>query len=98
MVLAQRDNSSQLKSDFEIEMEERRRRKAEIEAERMLQEKMPRMGCTIKGMVTRMGKKRTYYMPGTRRYERRQMSFALGDRWFCTPEDAEKAGFKPARR
>jgi len=77
------------RSDFKIN---------DLKAQQMLEEKMPRIGCTIKGNVSRVGKKRIYRMPDSPNYERMRMDFKRGDRWFCTEDDAAKAGFKPARR
>jgi uncharacterized protein YraI len=53
--------------------------------------------CTIKGNVNSSGE-RIYHMPGGSLYGRTTIDPAEGDRWFCTPTEAEAAGFRAARR
>lgn len=57
---------------------------------------VPEKGCQIKGNIDRLGK-RWYHLPGFRHYEATEVNFVHGDRWFCTEEDAQAAGFKRAR-
>jgi endonuclease YncB( thermonuclease family) len=52
----------------------------------------PSPECTIKGNVSRKGE-RTYHMENQRFYARIRMDKGGGRRWFCTPEEAEAAGF-----
>ena len=47
--------------------------------------------CTIKGN-TRAGEK-YYYLPDCRQYPQVLVDRAFGDSWFCTEEEAMKAGF-----
>ncbi|MBO9966814.1 thermonuclease family protein [Xanthomonas phaseoli] len=54
-------------------------------------------GCNIKGNLSRNGK-RIFHMPGQRDYERTYTTPARGKRMFCTPTEALKAGWQPARR
>jgi endonuclease YncB( thermonuclease family) len=56
----------------------------------------PSPECTIKGNVTRTGK-RIYYMQNQRSYARIKMNKG-GRRWFCAPEEAEVAGWRKAVR
>jgi endonuclease YncB( thermonuclease family) len=51
-------------------------------------------GCPIKGRAS--GK--VYVMPWTSGYDSRRMRTVRGDRWFCSEEEAQAAGFKPAQR
>ncbi|MEA9557618.1 thermonuclease family protein [Xanthomonas nasturtii] len=53
-------------------------------------------GCNIKGNLSRNGK-RIFHMPGQRDYERTSITPARGERMFCTPAEALKAGWQPAK-
>ena len=57
----------------------------------------PSPDCTIKGNVNRNGE-RIYHMPGQQFYARVQMDIGGGKRWFCTPAEAEAAGWRRALR
>jgi hypothetical protein len=54
-------------------------------------------GCRIKGNISRQGKK-IYHVPGQRDYERTSIDLSHGERMFCRPEEAARAGWQPARR
>jgi endonuclease YncB( thermonuclease family) len=56
----------------------------------------PSSQCVIKGNVNRKGE-RIYFRPGQLDYARVDMS-KPGKRWFCTEQDAEAAGWRPAAR
>ncbi|MFM2162051.1 MAG: hypothetical protein RLZZ383_1563 [Pseudomonadota bacterium] len=47
----------------------------------------------IKGDIGENGRK-TYYVPGSSRYDEVQVSESDGEAWFCGEEDARKAGFR----
>jgi len=51
--------------------------------------------CSIKGNLDR-NDKRYYHRPGFKYYEATVVNLNHGDRWFCSEEDAQKAGFKRA--
>lgn len=55
-----------------------------------------RTECLIKGNVNRRGDK-IYHMPGSKWYARTQINERSGERWFCSPDEAEKAGWRPSR-
>jgi endonuclease YncB( thermonuclease family) len=57
----------------------------------------PSPECTIKGNVNRNGE-RIYHLPNQRFYARIKMDEGDGKRWFCTPEEAEAAGWRRALR
>ena len=57
----------------------------------------PSPECTIKGNVSRNGE-RIYHIEGQRFYARIRMDKGGDRRWFCTPEDAEAAGWRRAIR
>lgn len=48
--------------------------------------------CLIKGNVN--GRKRIYHMPGTRHYEKVEITPDKGDRYFCTEDDAIACGWR----
>jgi endonuclease YncB( thermonuclease family) len=51
--------------------------------------------CRIKGNVSGSG--RIYHTPGSRHYERTRIDETEGERWFCSPEEAERAGWRAPR-
>lgn len=55
----------------------------------------PSAECTIKGNVNRNGE-RIYHVEGQRFYARIKMDKGGRRRWFCTPEEAEAAGWRRA--
>jgi endonuclease YncB( thermonuclease family) len=54
-------------------------------------------GCPIKGRVT-TGGSRIYVLPWSPDYDRGRIQKARGERWFCSEQEAEAAGFRPAVR
>jgi endonuclease YncB( thermonuclease family) len=57
----------------------------------------PSPECTIKGNVNRNGE-RIYHMQNQKFYASIRMNKGGGKRWFCTPEEAEAAGWRRALR
>lgn len=53
-------------------------------------------GCQVKGNYDDHGH-RWYHLPHFRHYEATRVNLENGDQWFCTEEEAIKAGFKKAR-
>ncbi len=53
--------------------------------------------CLIKGNISRHGKK-IYHVPGQRDYERTSIDLSLGERMFCSPEEAVQAEWQPTTR
>lgn len=53
-------------------------------------------GCAIKGNVSSSG--RIFHLPGQRDYAATRIDPARGERWFCSPAEAEAAGWRAARR
>jgi endonuclease YncB( thermonuclease family) len=51
-------------------------------------------GCPIKGQVA--GASRVYVLPWSPDYERARVQRARGERWFCSEQEAQSAGFKAA--
>ena len=52
--------------------------------------------CTIKGNVGAGGAK-IYHVPGTPSYEATRIDPATGERWFCSEDDARRAGWRAPR-
>ncbi len=57
----------------------------------------PSPDCTIKGNISRNGE-RIYHTEHQSSYPRIKMDMGGGRRWFCTPEEAEAAGWRRALR
>lgn len=53
-------------------------------------------GCAIKGNVSASG--RIYHRPGQEHYAATRIDQGAGERWFCSAAEAERAGWRPARR
>ena len=49
--------------------------------------------CRIKGNISGNGKK-VYHVPGSRFYAQTEIETAVGERWFCTEEEAVAAGWR----
>lgn len=54
-------------------------------------------GCPIKGNVSKSGE-RIYHLPGDKHYAQTKIETAKGERWFCTEDEAVKAGFRHSKR
>ncbi|RMF73824.1 MAG: hypothetical protein D6740_03175 [Alphaproteobacteria bacterium] len=52
--------------------------------------------CRIKGNISAAGE-RIYHLPGDRYYAATRIDRWKGERWFCSEEEAERAGFRRAR-
>ncbi len=57
----------------------------------------PSPDCTIKGNVNGAGEC-IYHTPKSRWYAQIKMDIAKGTRWFCSTDDAERAGCRETRR
>lgn len=53
--------------------------------------------CVIKGNISSKGE-RIYHMPGQEHYARTRINTAKGERWFCSADEARRAGWRRARR
>jgi endonuclease YncB( thermonuclease family) len=56
----------------------------------------PDADCVIKGNISDGG--RIYHLPGQQHYLRTGIRPENGERWFCTTQEAERAGWRAARR
>lgn len=52
--------------------------------------------CVIKGNISSGGEK-IYHVPGCGSYDKTVIDEGVGERWFCTEEDALKAGWRKAK-
>jgi endonuclease YncB( thermonuclease family) len=52
-------------------------------------------GCIVKGNISAAG--RIYHQPHNRDYADTRIDPSRGERWFCSPAEAEAAGWRPAR-
>ena len=53
--------------------------------------------CSIKGNVSSKGD-RIYHVPGGKYYDRTKVSSSKGERWFCSEQEAQTAGWRRSRR
>lgn len=60
-------------------------------------EPAPDRDCIIKGNISSKGA-RIFHAPGQQFYGRTRINENKGERWFCTPEQATRAGWRPAKR
>ncbi len=56
----------------------------------------PSGDCVIKGNVSRGGA-RIYHRPGDPNYPQTRINTSAGERWFCSVEEAERAGWRRPR-
>ena len=57
-------------------------------------EERPR--CSIKGNISKSGEK-IYHMPGQQYYDKTKIDPSKGERWFCTEEEAQAAGWRKSK-
>ncbi|MEA5534853.1 hypothetical protein [Crocosphaera sp. XPORK-15E] len=58
----------------------------------------PNPKCNIKGNISVSTGKKLYHVPGQQDYEKTVISPDKGERWFCSEEEARKAGWTKAPR
>lgn len=58
----------------------------------------PNPRCNIKGNISVSSGRKLYHVPGQQDYERTVISTDKGERWFCSEEEAIKAGWTKAPR
>lgn len=56
----------------------------------------PSPDCTIKGNISAPGE-RIYHVAGCGSYEQTRIDVRNGERWFCSEEEAEEAGWRKAK-
>lgn len=50
--------------------------------------------CLIKGNIGKHDRVKVYHLPGCSEYNRTVVELDLGEEWFCTEEEAKKAGYR----
>jgi hypothetical protein len=53
-------------------------------------------GCVIKGNISSIGE-RIYHVPGQRYYDKTIINWNKGERWFCSEQEAVRAGWRKAK-
>ena len=57
----------------------------------------PTPECRIKGNISTKTGERIYHVPGQRFYEQTRIDPGKGERWFCSEEDARRAGWRKSK-
>ncbi len=57
----------------------------------------PTDSCQIKGNISRSSD-RIYHVPGGRDYEPTRIDVSKGERWFCSEDEARKAGWRRSQK
>ena len=57
----------------------------------------PSGDCNIKGNISSSGDK-IYHMPGQQYYEVTRIDESKGEKYFCSTQEAEQAGFRASQR
>jgi hypothetical protein len=57
-----------------------------------------RSGCNIKGNISINSGQRIYHVPGQHYYSETTIRPEFGERWFCSEGEAQRAGWRRARR
>ena len=52
--------------------------------------------CLIKGNISSSGEK-IYHMPGQKYYDKTVIDTSRGEKWFCTEQDAQSAGWRKSK-
>lgn len=55
-------------------------------------------GCQIKGNISFSTGEKIYHMPGQEYYDKTVIDESRGERWFCTEEEAQKAGWRKSKK
>jgi micrococcal nuclease len=57
----------------------------------------PSLDCVIKGNIDKSTYDKFYHLPNCKQYKQIVIDKDLGESWFCTEEEAQKAGFVKSR-
>ena len=55
-------------------------------------------GCMIKGNISFSTGEKIYHMPGQEYYEKTVIDESKGERWFCSEDEAQKAGWRKSKK
>lgn len=53
--------------------------------------------CNIKGNISHNTGERIYHVPGQKYYDATRISPERGERWFCSEDEARRAGWRKSR-
>ena len=56
----------------------------------------PERNCNIKANINKQGEK-IYHIPGDTYYDKTEITPETGERYFCTEEEAQKAGWRHSK-
>lgn len=93
---ARQKGAGMWQGEFDLPWDWRRGDRRILEAGRIAAADSER-GCPIKGNISRSGE-RIYHMPGQQHYGQTRINEASGERWFCSAEEAQAAGWRRAKR
>ncbi|MBL7159065.1 thermonuclease family protein [Candidatus Microgenomates bacterium] len=74
-----------------------RERKLGVYSEKCSPTKPPNEKCLIKGNVGQDSGGKIYHFPGCSAYNKVEVQRSWGDQWFCSEEEAQKAGFTKSK-
>src|SRR5688572_26271190 len=57
----------------------------------------PLVGCGVKGNISPNTGERIYHVPGQSYYSQTRVNWLKGERWFCSEDAAEQAGWRRSR-
>ena len=87
-------NTAEYKEQLKTAEQYAKDKKLGIWSDSCIQLESPNRECLIKGNIRESLK--TYYTPDCQYYKQVIVNTAFGDRWFCSVEEAVKAGFEKA--
>ena len=90
-------DKSELTEELKGAAQEAREKKLGIYTKCQSRDEPDKAGCVIKGNIDNNGKSRNYYLPGCSQYRFTVVEKDMGEGWFCTEREAQKAGFIKAR-
>jgi endonuclease YncB( thermonuclease family) len=94
---ARRDEIGLWQGDFDLPWDWRRGDRRILQGGTVADTAASDAGCAIKGNISRSGE-RIYHVPGQQHYERTRVDESSGERWFCSEEEAQAAGWRRAKR
>lgn len=56
------------------------------------------VGCEVKGNISRNTGEKIFHVPGQEYYIQTRISLLDGERWFCSEQAAQEAGWRKARQ
>lgn len=91
------DQTSQTEKLKEVSQKAREEKRGIFSPECYQTENLENPKCVIKGNIDKSTDTRLYYYPGCAQYEFAIVEKDIGEDWFCTEKEAQKAGFQKAK-